>query len=42
MMRLISIKMQFKACEVDENGKPTIALCILKWGGELTPWDTTI
>eukprot|EP01084_Bolivina_argentea_P087323 157715_1 len=36
-MKLISTKMQFKACEVDTNGKPTIALCILKWGGELTP-----
>eukprot|EP01084_Bolivina_argentea_P068790 125214_1 len=39
-MKYISTKMQFKACEVDENGKPTIALCILKWGGELTPAGT--
>ena len=36
-MKLMSTKMQFKACEVDEHGKPTIALVILKWGGELTP-----
>eukprot|EP00485_Elphidium_margaritaceum_P001590 CAMPEP_0202689928 /NCGR_PEP_ID=MMETSP1385-20130828/5094_1 /ASSEMBLY_ACC=CAM_ASM_000861 /TAXON_ID=933848 /ORGANISM="Elphidium margaritaceum" /LENGTH=1059 /DNA_ID=CAMNT_0049345147 /DNA_START=134 /DNA_END=3313 /DNA_ORIENTATION=+ len=39
-MKLISTKMQFKACEVDEHGRPTLALCILKWGGELTPAGT--
>eukprot|EP01083_Nonionella_stella_P080644 221699_1 len=36
-LNLMSIKMQFKAQERDENGCVTLTLCILKWGGELTP-----
>lgn len=31
-LQLMSIKMQFKAMEKDSDGKPTLALCILKWG----------
>ena len=31
-LQLMSIKMQFKAIEKDSAGKPTLALCILKWG----------
>jgi len=36
-LNLMSIKVQFKATEFDEDGKPTLVLCILKWGGVLTP-----
>eukprot|EP01084_Bolivina_argentea_P087321 157712_1 len=36
-MHYKSTKMQFKASETDSNGEPILALCILKWGGELTP-----
>lgn len=32
-----SMKLQFKACEVNVDNIPTLTMCILKWGGELTP-----